>query len=367
MPSVELSARHLDSIERPETGVVRHWDTVVRGLVAHVRSNSTTLYFQIDQRGKTKRVNLGRYPTVSVNKARDAARQLDYDMRFGKAKNLERREITLNDALNVYLETSRAGKQQIEYIKRSLLVRLEVWLSYPLSEITGAMVRNRHRELTPEGPVMADETMRAMRTIWNVAREEFENYTIPPCPTDILRSRAGKQQAWNNPTPTRNKPIYDLAAWNEIVECIINPIHREFYRFARIEWDHIDRERRFLTIPQTKNGREHFLPLNDHHFAIIDKLERQGRYVFPDKSGKRPVVHPRHDEVPGTLRSLRHTWASVAAEIDIPEDQIGRILNHSNGMRTITGRYVHVHADSMRPIMDAVTEELLRRLNSPPA
>lgn len=341
MPSVELSARQLDSIPRPETGLVRYWDTVVRGLVAHVRPTATTLYFQIDQRGKTKRVNLGRFPTVSVNKARDAARQLDYEMRFGKAKGLERREITLQDALNTYLETTRACDQHVAYVKRALEVRLEEWLSHPLSEITGAMVRKRHRELTEGGPVMADETMRAMRAVWNAARDEFEKYDIPPCPTDILRKRSGKKQAWNNPQPTRNQPIHDLADWNEAVERIINPVHQEFYRWAlltgmrkgeiaRMEWEHIDRERRFLTIPKTKSGREHYLPLNDHHFAILDRLEKQGRYVFPDRTGKKPVVHPRHDEVPGTLHSLRHTWASVAAEIGIPEDQIGRILNHSN-------------------------------------
>lgn len=375
MPTVELSARQLESLPRPETGLVRYWDTVVRGFVAHVRPTATTLYFQIDQRGKTKRVNLGRYPTVSINKARDAARQLDYEMRFGKAKGMERREITLQDALNTYLETTRACDQHVAFVKRSLEVRLDDWLSHPLSEITGAMVRKRHRELTEDGPVMADETMRAMRAVWNAARDEFEKYDIPPPPTDILRKRSGKRQAWNNPQPKRNQPIHDLAEWAEQVDRILNPVHQAFYRFAlltamrkgeiaRIEWSHIDRKHNYLLIPHTKSGREHYLPLNQHHYAIIESMEKQGQFVFPDRTGKKPIVHPRHDEVPGTLHSLRHTWASVAAEIGIAEDQIGRILNHSNGMRSVTNRYIHVHVDSMRPIMDAVTVEILERLNS---
>lgn len=375
MPTTELSNRYLDSVERPPKGLVRHWDTVVRGLVAHVQPSATTLYFQIDQRGKTKRINLGRYPTVKLNQARDAARQLDYEMRFGKAKNLERREITLRDALDAYLETTRACDQHVTFVKRAIEFRLEDWLAHPLSEITGAMVRKRHHELTEDGPVMADETMRAMRAVWNAARDEFEKYDIPPAPTDILRKRSGKRQAWNNPQPTRNRPIHDLAEWAEQVDRILNPVHQAFYRFAlltamrkgeiaRIEWSHIDRKQNYLLIPHTKSGREHYLPLNAHHFAIIDSIGKQGRFVFPDRTGKKPIVHPRHDEVPGTLHSLRHTWASVAAEIGISEDQIGRILNHSNGMRSVTNRYIHVHVDSMRPIMDAVTKELLERLNS---
>lgn len=374
MPTAELSARYLDSVERPATGLVRHWDSITKGFVAFVHPTATTLYFQIDVRGKTKRINLGRYPTVKINQARDAARQLDYDMRYGKAKKLDRRELRLKDALTNYLETTRATEQHITFVKRSINVRLEDWLSYPLSEITGAMIRKRHTELTADGPVMADETMRALRAVWNAARDEFDRFDIPPCPTDILRKRAGKRATWNNPPPIRNQPIRDLAAWASAVDRIINPVHREFYKFAlltacrktevaTLRWDEINREERYLRLPKTKSDREHFLPLNEHHFAVLDRLPVQGPFVFPDRTGKNPVVHPRHDDVPGTLHSLRHTWASIAAEIGIPEDQIGRILNHSNGMRSITSRYIHVHVDSMRPVMDAVTAEICQRLS----
>lgn len=374
MPTVELSAGYLDSIERPATGTVRHWDTITKGLVAFVHPTATTLYFQIDVRGKTRRVNLGRYPTVKLKQARTAARQLDYDMRFGKAKKLDRRELLLKDAVANYLENTRATPQHVSFVKRAMNVRLEEWLDWPLSEITGAMIRKRHSELTENGPVMADETMRALRAVWNAARDEFDKFDIPPCPTDILRKRSGKRATWNNPTPTRNQPIRDLAGWREAVERIINPIHREFYLFAlltacrktevaTLRWDEINREDKYLRLPKTKSDREHFLPLNDRHFAVLDRLPIQGPFVFPDRTGKNPVVHPRHDEVPGTLHSLRHTWASIAAEIGIPEDQIGRILNHSNGMRSVTSRYVHVHVNSMRPIMDAVTDEISKRLN----
>ena len=125
MPTVELSAGYLDSIERPATGTVRHWDTITKGLVAFVHPTATTLYFQIDVRGKTRRINLGRYPTVKLKQARDAARQLDYEMRFGKAKKLDRRELLLKDAVANYLENTRATAQHVAFVKRSMNVRLE--------------------------------------------------------------------------------------------------------------------------------------------------------------------------------------------------------------------------------------------------
>ena len=33
MPTAELSARYLDSVERPATGLVRHWDSITKGFV----------------------------------------------------------------------------------------------------------------------------------------------------------------------------------------------------------------------------------------------------------------------------------------------------------------------------------------------
>ena len=206
---------------------------------------------------------------------------------------------------------------------------------------------------------MADETMRALRVVWNTARLDFERTNLPSCPTDVLRNRRGKKSGWNNPEPKLNRPIVDLFEWNEKVQEIINPIHREFYLFllftacrkseiTTLKWEQVNKIAQYLHLPKTKSGREHFLPINGHHIEILDRLPIQGEYVFPDKNGTGPLINPRHETVPGTFHSLRHTWASIAAEIGFGEDQIGRVLNHANGAtQSITNRYIHVQIASL--------------------
>lgn len=379
MPSIHLTKKYLDSIERPKEGVVRHWDTEIKGFVAYVQRTATTLYYQRNVRDKTKRVLLGRYPTVTLTQARASARSFDIEMRHGKAKNLLEREVTLKEALSNYLVTSEATEQHRTFVKRAIEVRLSDWVDYPLSEITMRMVGARHMALTKLGPVMADETMRAFRVVWNTARLDFEKTNLPSCPTDVLQNKRGKKNGWNNPEPKLNRPIVNLFEWNKKVQEIVNPIHREFYLFllltacrrseiTTLKWEQINQNGQYLHLPTTKSGREHFLPINKYHFEILNRLPVQGEYVFPDKSGTAPLVNPRHETVPGTLHSLRHTWASIAAEIGFGEDQIGRILNHANGAsRSITNRYIHVQIDSLRPIMDAVTADASLRLNKEPA
>lgn len=375
MPTARLTETYLQRAERPTEGVIRHWDTEVKGFVAHVRPAATTLYYQRDVRGKTKRVLLGRLGTVKLDAARTMARMHDLEMRNGTAKQLRKQEtVTLRMALAKYLDVTTATEQHVAHVKRAIEVRLKAWLERPLEAIKMADVLAMHTRLSNEAPCMADDVMRAYRAVHNVAQIEFEDARLPPCPTLALKKRQGKR-GWNNPEAKRNAPITDLRAWREAVERIENPTHRGFYLFglmtglrkteiATLTWDQIDLERRTLRLPKTKNGRPHEIPLNDHHLAILDALPRYRRYVFPDVSGARPVVNPRHEFVPGTLHSMRATWASVGAAIGFGDDQTGRVLNHAHASRTVTNKsYIRLTADDMRPIVDAVTDELARRLN----
>ena len=83
--------------------------------------------------------------------------------------------------------------------------------------------------------------------------------------------------------------------------------------------------------------------------------------MFPGRGASGHVVAWDHSEVPGTLHSLRHTFATVAVEAGIPEEVVGRLLNHAS--KTITGqRYVKPKLDFLRAAMEIIVAELERRL-----
>jgi len=82
--------------------------------------------------------------------------------------------------------------------------------------------------------------------------------------------------------------------------------------------------------------------------------------VFPGRSISRHVVAWDHKEVPGTLHSPRHTFATVAVAAGIPEEVVGRLLNHAS--KTIGGqRYVGPKLDFPRSAMEMIVAELQRR------
>lgn len=51
------------------SGSVKHWDTEIKGLGLFVGKRSKTWYFQKDVGGVTKRILLGRFPTISADAA----------------------------------------------------------------------------------------------------------------------------------------------------------------------------------------------------------------------------------------------------------------------------------------------------------
>ena len=83
--------------------------------------------------------------------------------------------------------------------------------------------------------------------------------------------------------------------------------------------------------------------------------------MFPSYGETGHIVAWDHKSVPGTLHSLRHTFATVGVEAGVPEEVMGRLLNHAS--KTITGqRYVKPKLDFLRSAMVVVIEELEWRL-----
>jgi integrase len=64
------------------------------------------------------------------------------------------------------------------------------------------------------------------------------------------------------------------------------------------------------------------------------------------------------------MHTLRHSYASVAAELNYSDATIAALIGHSLG--TITSRYMHFVDEALRAAADKVSNEIEQRLNQPP-
>jgi integrase len=115
-----------------------------------------------------------------------------------------------------------------------------------------------------------------------------------------------------------------------------------------LRWNEIDLGRRTTTLPDTKTGRS-VRPLSNAACDVLRNLTRSGELVFPATRGAGqmigfPKLWAKIRKLGGlpsdiTAHTLRHSFASLAADLGYSEPTIAALVGHKG--RSITSRYVH--------------------------
>jgi integrase len=132
-----------------------------------------------------------------------------------------------------------------------------------------------------------------------------------------------------------------------------------------LRWDEIDLARRTATLGDTKTGRS-VRPLSLAACDVMRSLSRSGDLVFPATRGKGDVIMSgfkklwkRIAKLGGlppdvTPHVLRHSFASLAADLGYSEPVIAALVGHQG--RSTTSRYVHSADAVLLAAADAVAD-----------
>jgi integrase len=132
-----------------------------------------------------------------------------------------------------------------------------------------------------------------------------------------------------------------------------------------LRWDELDLARRTAILKDSKTGRS-MRPLSH---AACDLLRAQPRLgenaaVFPRISSYQRVLQRvrEHGGLPRdvTAHVLRHSFASLAADIGLSDPTIGALIGHRG--QTMTSRYLHAADRVLLAAADEVAAETARRM-----
>lgn len=288
-----------------EEGQKRYWDdsTPGFGITVGKRTKTFIVMFGRDRTLKT----LGRYPTVSLQDARKAAKKLLLapttatallSLSEAKSAYLEECE-TKNRATTVgeyrrYLKVldgktwDTATRQALKTTHPHTLVALKVFFNW--------CIRN---EYTDKHPLLGE------RAVYGASRSR-------------VLTREELKAVW----------AYEHPPFSDIVKLLILMGQRRSETAAiKPEWINGD----LLTIPAeiTKNKREHILPFGELAQALLPPKPFNGWSKAKVQMDKKVKI------APWTLHDLRRTFSTVHAEIGTPVHITERLLNHASG--TISG------------------------------
>ena len=136
---------------------------------------------------------------------------------------------------------------------------------------------------------------------------------------------------------------------------------------AGLRWSEIDLARRTATLNDTKAGRS-IRPLSNAACDVLKALPRMaGDRVFPaSRGGPATILHfkkiwPRIARLAGlpgdtTPHTLRHSFASIAADLGYSEPTIAALVGHTG--RSVTSRYMHSADAVLLAAADAVANRV---------
>jgi integrase len=131
-----------------------------------------------------------------------------------------------------------------------------------------------------------------------------------------------------------------------------------------LKFSELDLERRVATLGDTKTGVS-IRPLSSAAIEIIKRQKTTGVYVFEHKGTTLGFLHPYWQKLQMptdvTPHTLRHSFASLAADLGFSDNVIAGMLGHARS--SITSRYVHLEA-ALIMAADAVGAETLRLMRA---
>ena len=381
MPKTKLTKREVDNIPMSDSGQVNYWDTELKGFGLTVGAKTKTYFVWRRVNGKLRKTVIGRHNEIPIQKAREQAAELLVEMRKGinpndKKKVPFERTITLRKAYEEFVKI-RTPKQTTVINDKSLLkTHLSDWLDKPIADITKDMVSKRHRELRDKkSNHTANNVFRLLSRIYNCVNANLDG-VLPENP--VTRLSSTKQWA----KVDRRRTIIadcDLPTWYASVHQIDNVFMRNCLLLLlftgirkneglSLSWSNVNLADKTFTIPETKNGKPHTLPMSNYLFDIFTELQKfkLNDYVFPAlaKSKKGHMTEPkRHVQhivdssgVKFCLHDLRRVFKTLAQDT-VTKAESDKLTNHSS--RDAGDGYIILTTEKVREPMQRITDKLL--------
>ena len=356
--------------------------------------------------GKTCRLTLGQFPQLNLEQAKTLAREPLLLMGQGIDPREDRRAkqeakaakdalrqammVTVGDLWEKYLRskdykpsTLRDTKQTFELVYGHLRDRAA-------TSITPQEVEELYFKAKEErGSGQANKANRYLRAFFNWSKAERVNgeRLIKENPCDVIKEKRIK---------TTNKPrasyltkaqlhrlfryFYDEWDWHHKTGKIERPsgVSREhldlvelFLRtglrhaeLTSLPWSSVDFDEGFFVVENTKNGKDHYLPMVGTTKGILSRRykERDTDWVFPNrqKTGPRYDAKDAYRKITKatgldfTIHDLRRTFSTHAVGIGFSEVLVAKGLNHSK--QSVTQGYIVSNVDMVRPLFERLDQ-----------
>ncbi|HXP73077.1 MAG TPA: tyrosine-type recombinase/integrase [Stellaceae bacterium] len=373
MPKTHLTDIRIKSL-KPQAAQITYWDETLPSFGCRVSPGGTKT-FTVMHGENRKRVTIGRYPILSLAKARSKAKEMLAEVTLGKHGTT----IAFDDALELFLTThcTQNNKADTAYETARLLKRhfLPVFKHRSLEDISTQDIAGIVDKLLST-PSECNHAFTAVRTFfrWACRRRYVEH---SPC--DGLQRPTKPVSRSRVLTDEEIKKVWhaasEMGSYGAIVRLLLLTGQR-LNEIASLRWEYISEEGKTITLPPqlTKNNKEHTFPFGKMTAAILGDVangllfptQKNAEVVFNNWSAAKHALDKMCAIPHWTLHDLRRTFATNLAALGTPIHVTEKLLNHSSGavsgVAAIYNR--HTYMNEMRTAVRQWERRLAQLLKS---
>jgi len=367
MPSQPLTAEFVASLPGrvPAAGAVSYFDTEIKGfLLEHRASGGATYYFRYrDAGGKVRLNRIGRIDQIALGDARVRAHQMKRMVQEGGDPKVEARRFKdvpifgdfIRDHYLPYARTRKRSWETDEVMLRRHL--LPAFAEFRMNRIQRADVVAFHHAAREKGyaPGTCNRMLVLLKFVFNCAiRWEFIQPGANPCAgVEPFEDNGARERYLSQEEAQR---LFEELDQNRNIQ-VGQIIRLLLYTGARkreildARWEHVDFNRRILTVPLSKSGKPRYIMLSDAALTLLQSLPREEGIpwvFFNPKTQKPPVsifwawdsIRRKVGLEEVRLHDLRHSFASFLVNSGRSLYEVQRLLGHHDPK--VTMRYAHL-------------------------
>jgi len=371
----------LDAIVAPAPGKrATYHDSKTTGLQIRVTSAGVKTFclYRRTKGGQPERVTLGRYPEMSIERARIASANLNAAIENGgspaSSQRAKRQEMTLDDLYEAYMERQAAFNRRPDKPKANYRLYLSHLGKRKLSSIKHEEVDRLHKKIgTDRGKVTANTALKLLQVMFNKAINEWRIWSGENPAHGIKKFTEHSRDRF---LQSDELPRFFQAVAEEPSPVIRDYILLSLLTGARkanvlsMRWRDVSLERGEWRIPLTKNGTPQTVTLSVEAIEILtERLKsaaREAEFVFPGAGKSGHLADPKKGwtRVLASaglrdlrIHDLRRTLGSWQAKQGASLSIIGKSLNHKNPQTTAI--YARLDLDPVRKSVNSATAAMM--------
>jgi integrase len=397
MARIKLTAAAVDKLKAPASGRSEYFDASFPGFGVRVTDKgkkSWIVFYRLH--GRQRRLTLGSYPAVTLATARKLASDALEKVEAGvdpaeekaaaKAKRPDTFENVVADFIEKHHKRRNKGWKPVEQLFANHVT--PKWKGRDIRSIERRDVIRLLDDMQARGyTTQANRVLAHVRKLFNWCLERELVQASPVAGVKLPQREEQRERVLSA------DELRDL--WQTFGEAgyPFGPMFRLSLltaqrrgEIANMRWRDVDLDAGLWTIPETKSGRAHEVPLSRQAVTLLREVPTwtHGDYVWSTTDGKSPVSgyskaklrverdtnarrekEGREPMENWRLHDLRRTAATGMAHIGVSVNVISRVLNHAQ--TSVTAVYDrHSYLSAKRQALQAWADALDRVLAGKP-